>query len=108
MADFCAAAVGSLFSVSLLGRPKRVTEANRVELKQQKAQRRDDYRQRIPIEGKFGQGKQGYRLNYIRAKRADTSVAWINSLFLVMNLMVLLKRFFARWKSVILVALSWV
>jgi hypothetical protein len=32
-----------------------------------------------------GQGKNGYRLNYIRAKRADTSSAWINSIFLVMN-----------------------
>jgi len=27
-----------------------------------------DSRERIPIEGKFGQGKNGYRLNYIRAK----------------------------------------
>jgi len=47
--------------------------------------------QRIPIEGKFGQGKNGYRLNYIRAKRADTPSAWINSIFLVMNLLILLK-----------------
>jgi IS5 family transposase len=99
---------GIRFAGKPLGRPKRVTEANRVELKQQKAQRREDYRQRIPIEGKFGQGNQGYRLNYIRAKRADTSVAWINSIFLVMNLMVLLKFFFTCWKSVVLVALSWV
>ncbi len=38
-----------------------------------KAQRRQEYRERIPIEGKFGQGKYGYRLNNIRAKRADTS-----------------------------------
>ena len=57
-----------------------------------KAQRREEYRQRIPIEGKFGQGKSGYRLNYIRAKRADTSLAWINSIFLVMNLLILLAR----------------
>jgi hypothetical protein len=71
-----------------------------------KAQRREDYRQRIPIEGKFGQGKHGYRLNYIRAKRADTSVAWINSICLVMNLMVLLKHFLTGWKSVILIRLA--
>ncbi|MEN8131389.1 MAG: hypothetical protein ABFS45_14600, partial [Pseudomonadota bacterium] len=43
--------------------------------------------------------KNGYRLNYIRAKRADTSFAWINSIFLVMNLQILLRIFFALWKS---------
>jgi hypothetical protein len=80
------------------GRPKKVTEANREELKQLKAQRREEYLQRIPIEGKFGQGKNGYRLNYIRAKRADTSYAWINSIFLVMNLLILLRIFFALCK----------
>jgi hypothetical protein len=58
-----------------------------------KAQQREEYLQRIPIEGKFGQGKNGYNLNYIRAKRADTSVAWINSIFLVMNLLILLRIF---------------
>ncbi len=63
-------------------------------MKQLKAQRRADYLQRIPIEGKFGQAKSGYRLNYIRAKRADTLVAWINSIFLVMNLLILLEVFF--------------
>ena len=97
---------GIRFAGKPLGRPKKVTEANRAELKQQKAQRREDYRQRIPIEGKFGQGKHGYRLNTIRAKRADTSVAWINSIFLVMNLMVLLKFFFACWKSMVLIRLT--
>ena len=69
------------------------TEANRAQLKREKAQRREENLQRIPIEGKFGQGKNGYRLNYIRAKRADTSFAWINSIFLVMNLLVLLAEF---------------
>jgi hypothetical protein len=36
------------------------------------------------------------------SKRVDTSAAWINSILLVMNLMVLLKIFFAPWKLVIL------
>jgi hypothetical protein len=35
--------------------------------------------------------KNGYDLNYIRAKRTDTSAAWINSIFLVMALLVLLR-----------------
>lgn len=86
---------GIRFAGKPLGRPKKVTEANREELKRLKAQRREDYLQRIPIEGKFGQGKNGYNLNYIRAKRADTSAAWINSIFLVMNLLILLRIFFA-------------
>jgi len=89
---------GIRFAGKPLGRPKKVTEANREELKRLKAQRREEYLQRIPIEGKFGQGKNGYRLNYIRAKRADTSFAWINSIFLVMNLLVLLRIFFALCK----------
>jgi hypothetical protein len=85
---------GIHFAGKPLGRPKQVTDANREQLKQEKAQRRQDYLQRIPIEGKFGQGKNGYRLNYIRAKRANTSFAWINTIFLVMNLLILERIFF--------------
>ena len=102
---------GIRFAGKPLGRPKKVTESNREERKRLKAQRREEYLQRIPIEGKFGQGKNGYRLNYIRAKRADTSVAWINSIFLVMNLLILLRIFFGLCKSVVataFVALSWI
>ena len=92
---------GIHFAGKPLGRPKRVTAENRLELKRLKAQRREEYRQRIPIEGKFGQGKNGYRLNYIRAKRADTSVAWINSIFLVMDLLILLRIFIVLWKRAV-------
>ncbi len=98
---------GIRFAGKPLGRPRKETEENKAELKQQKAQRREDYLQRIPIEGKFGQGKNGYRLNYIRAKRADTSVSWINSIFLVMNLAVLLRLFFALRKCTVFVGLVW-
>ncbi|MGZ8928861.1 MAG: IS5 family transposase [Methylobacter sp.] len=89
---------GIHFAGKPLGRPKQVTDANREQLKQAKAQRRQDYLQRIPIEGKFGQGKKGYRLNYIRAKRANTSFAWINTIFLVMNLLILQRIFFVLSK----------
>jgi len=88
----------SLSSDKALGRTKKETSRNKQQLKREKAQRRADYLQRIPIEGKFRQGKNGYRLNYVRAKRADTSVAWINSIFLVMNLAVLLRLFFSLCK----------
>lgn len=89
---------GIHFAGKPLGRPKQETDENREQLKQLKERRRQDYLQRIPIEGKFGQGKNGYRLNYIRAKRANTSFAWINSIFLVMNLLILQRIFFALWK----------
>ena len=79
------------FAGKPLGRPPVVTDENRDEIERLKAQRREEYLQRIPIEGKFGQGKNGYRLNYIRAKLAATSSAWINSIFLVMNLLILLR-----------------
>jgi hypothetical protein len=92
---------GIRFAGKPLGRPRRVTDENREELKRLKAQRREEYRQRIPIEGKIGQGKSGYRLNYVRAKRADTAEAWINSIFLVMNLQILLRIFFALWKKAV-------
>lgn len=76
-----------------LGRPKKQTDANKERLKREKQQRHKDYTQRIPIEGKFGQGKNAYGLNKVKAKTASTSVAWINSIFLVMNLLILAKVF---------------
>ena len=85
---------GIRYAGKALGRPKKVTEQNREQLKWDKQQRQADYRQRIPIEGKFGQGKRAYGLNQIQAKLARTSEAWINSIFFVMNLLVLLRHFF--------------
>jgi len=90
---------GIHFAGKPLGRPKRETDENREQLKQAKQQRKQDYLKRIPIEGKFGQGKNGYRLNDIRAKRANTAFAWINSIFLVMNLLILERLFFALRKG---------
>jgi hypothetical protein len=92
------------FAGKPLGRPPKITPQNEDEVKRQKAKRQQEYRQRIPIEGKFGQGKYGYRLNNIRARRADTSIAWINSIFLVMNLLVLVQVFIGLKKFVIKMA----
>ena len=83
---------GIRFGGKQMGRPPKETEENKERLRELKAQRIRDSRERIPIEGKFGQGKNGYRLNYIRAKLQQTSEAWINCIFLVMNLMVLLRK----------------
>lgn len=86
---------GIRFAGKPLGRPPKITEDNQEAIKELQAKRHNEYGQRIPIEGKFGQGKNGYRLNYIRAKLPATSCAWINSIFLVMNLLTLLRIFFA-------------
>lgn len=77
---------GIRFSGKPLGRPKKITEENKEEIQKERKRRKQEYRERIPIEGKFGQGKNGYRLNKIRAKLKSTSESWINSIFLVMNI----------------------
>ncbi len=43
------------------------------------------------VEGKFGQGKNGYNLDQIRAKRRDTSESWISAILFIMNLTKLMK-----------------
>ena len=101
---------GIRFGGKPLGRPPKQTTENADRLKQIKVQRIQDSRERIPIEGKFGQGKNGYRLNYIRAKLQKTSEAWINSIFLVMNLKVLWEKLdkkikkthFSEWQLLVL------
>lgn len=87
-------ALGIRFAGKPLGRPPKKSSVNAEQLKADKKRRQKEYRQRIPIEGKFGQGKSGYRLNYIRAKRSDTSISWVNAIFFVMNLLVLYERYF--------------
>lgn len=74
--DYCKKS-GIRFGVKPLGRPKKVTDTNREEILEGKKQRRQDQVGRNPIEGKFGQGRNGYDLGRIRAKLADTSEAWI-------------------------------
>lgn len=75
--------------------PKQETETNREQLKREKTQPWQENLQRISIGGKFGQGKNSYRLNCIRVKRANTSFAWINTIFLAMTLLILERIFFA-------------
>ena len=84
---------GIRFGGKSLGRPKKQTQENEKEIKKAKQQQKEDHQNRIPIEGKFGQGKQGYRLNNILARTAKTSESWIRNIFFVMNLLVLAKVF---------------
>lgn len=76
---------GIRFAGKPLGRPRKQTIENRSEIASEKRRRQKEYSERIPIEGKFGQGKNGYRLNYIRARLKETSESWISCIFFVMN-----------------------
>lgn len=51
-----------------------------------KRKERREAAERNQIEGKFGQGKNGYNLNRIRAKLSSTSMSWIAAIIFVMNL----------------------
>lgn len=62
-------------SAKPLGRPSAQAVANHVRPGE-----------RNPIEGKFGQAKQAYGMNRIRAKLQLTSESWIASIILVLNL----------------------
>jgi IS5 family transposase len=52
----------------------------------QKQKRRHEASERNHIEGKFGQGKNGYNLNEIRARLKNTSESWVACIFFIMNL----------------------
>jgi transposase, IS5 family len=66
-----------------LGRPK----AKEKETPYFRRKKRKEKAERNHIEGKFGQGKNGYNLNQIRAKLKETSESWIACIFFVMNLL---------------------
>lgn len=90
---------GIRFCGKPLGRPPKQAAENAEYLQYQRKQRIQDSRERIQIEGKFGQGKNGYRLNYIRVRLQKTSEAWINCIFLVVNLMVPARELYEKLKK---------
>jgi hypothetical protein len=69
-----------------LGRPKTITQANRQELKAEKLLQRSDERDRIPVEGKFGNTKRKGTLDRIMAKVSITSQSVIHVGIVVLNL----------------------
>jgi transposase, IS5 family len=71
-----------------LGRPPKEIDKNQV------LQEHQDELDRIPIEGKFGQGKRRFSLSKIMCKLAQTSETAISICFIVMNL--------ERWLKAIL------
>jgi IS5 family transposase len=77
---------GIRFSGNALGRPKEEEKS-----KEEKRKEKKERGIRNRIEGKFGQGKNGYGLGKIRAKTKETSESWIGNIFFVMNIVSLMK-----------------
>lgn len=69
-----------------LGRPPKMTPENATRLKAEIDIARKDERDRIPIEGKFGQAKRKFGINRVMTKLASTTETAIALCFLVMNL----------------------
>lgn len=78
-----------------LGRPPADPEKQKELIEQ----RRQDELDRIPVEGKFGQGKRRFSLGRIMCKLAKTSETAITIAFLVMNLEKWLKSLFLLFFS---------
>lgn len=72
---------GIHLQVKPLGRPPTETAAVK-----------NDHIHRNDLEGKFGEGKNGFNLNKIRAKLQQTSESWIAAIFFVMNVNELARR----------------
>jgi hypothetical protein len=81
-------------NIRYIGKPlgRQKTNQTAKEIKEKKK----EYAVRNRVEGKFGEGKNKYRLGKIRAKTKETSEAWIKTIFMVMNLAVLLRNFFVE------------
>ena len=89
--------LGIRYSGKPLGRPSKQSLTP-----YQKSRARKENAERNHVEGKFGQAKNGYNLNKIRARRARTSESWIACIFFVMNLIKFNKDFFVScWNATI-------
>ena len=76
--------LGIRMTAKPLGRPKKDEKGK--ESPAQRRKRKQEHAERNHIEGKIGQGKQGYRLNQIRTKTQPTAESWISCIVFVMNL----------------------
>lgn len=80
--------LGVRYSGKPLGRPSAKSQTAYLKRKFLKEQG-----MRNEVEGKFGQGKNGYNLSKVRARAARTSESWIAAIFFVMNLVKFSKDF---------------
>lgn len=93
--------IGIRISGPALGRPMKPILMNEKEIKRIKTMIKQDEKDRIPIEGKIGEGKRRYNLDLIMTKLANTSETAISLVFIVMNMEKLLREFFFFLKYLI-------
>jgi hypothetical protein len=79
---------GIRYSGKALGRPSSQSQTQ-----YRKRKQKIEQGIRNQVEGKFGQGKNGYNLNKVRARTSKTSESWIAAIFFVMNLIRFGKEF---------------
>ena len=77
---------GIRLSGPLLGRALKATPENHQQILKNRCIARQDERDRIPIEGKFGQSKRRFSLDRVMTKLAITSQCSIALTFLMINL----------------------
>lgn len=75
---------GIRMTAKALGRPKKKEKEE--ENAHQRRKRKQEHNERNQIEGKIGQGKQGYGLNQIKTKTSETAASWIGCIIFVMNI----------------------
>ena len=80
--------LGVRYSGKPLGRPSSQSQTQ-----YRKRKQKIEQGIRNQVEGKFGQGKNGYNLNKVRARTSKTSESWIAAIFFVMNLIKFSKEF---------------
>lgn len=80
--------LGIRYSGKPLGRPSAQSQTQ-----YRKRKQKIEQGIRNQVEGKFGQGKNGYNLNRVRARTSRTSESWIAAIFFVMNLIRFGKEF---------------
>jgi IS5 family transposase len=72
--------------IKLIGKALSKTVLSKMTAKERKAHKQK-HNSRNHVEGKFGQGKNGYELNEIKAKYSNTSKSWIAAIIFVMNIL---------------------
>lgn len=72
--------------IKLIGKTLSKTALSKMTAQERKAHKQK-HNSRNEIEGKFGQGKNGYELNEIKARYSNTSKSWIAAIIFVMNIL---------------------
>jgi hypothetical protein len=73
-------------NIKLIGKVLTKAALSKMKTNERKAHKQK-HNSRNQIEGKFGQGKNGYDLNEIKAKYGNTSKSWIAAIIFVMNIL---------------------